>query len=77
MSLVAVLRASNRSQPNTVTEIRYGSRNSTVRDHVMITGCNGTPAHQAGNEFRHGTGCRPECQSWAVDGHMSQEPELA
>ena len=31
------LRASNRSQPNTVTEIRYSSPNSTARDYVMIT----------------------------------------
>jgi hypothetical protein len=38
MFLAAVGRASNPSQPNTVTEIRYRSRNSTVRDHVMITG---------------------------------------
>jgi hypothetical protein len=33
-SLAAALRASNRSQPNTVTEIRYSSPNSTARDHV-------------------------------------------
>ena len=38
MSLVAVLRASNPSQPITVTKIRYSSRNSTVRDHAMIAG---------------------------------------
>ena len=38
MFLAAVLRVSNPSQPNTVTEIRYSSRNSTVRDHAMITG---------------------------------------
>jgi hypothetical protein len=37
MSLAAVLRASNRSQPNTAHEVRYSSRNSTVGDHVMIT----------------------------------------
>jgi hypothetical protein len=36
MSLAAVLRASNLSQPNTVTEIRYSSRNSTARDHAMF-----------------------------------------
>jgi hypothetical protein len=36
--LAAVLQASNPSQPNTVTQIRYSSRNSTARDHVMITG---------------------------------------
>lgn len=35
MSLAAALRASNSSQPNTVTAIRYSSRNSTARDHVM------------------------------------------
>ena len=37
MSLAGVLRASNLSQPNTVTEIRYTSQNSTARDHLMIT----------------------------------------
>jgi hypothetical protein len=37
MSLAAVRRASNPSQPKIVTEIRYSSRNSTARDHVMIT----------------------------------------
>jgi hypothetical protein len=35
--LAAVLRASNPSQSNTVTEIRYSSRNSTARDHVTLT----------------------------------------
>jgi hypothetical protein len=42
-----VLRASNPSQPNTVTQIRYSSRNSTVRDHVMIAGMqrNTRPPH--------------------------------
>lgn len=35
--LAAVPRASNRSQPTTVTEIRYSSRNSMAGDHVMIT----------------------------------------
>jgi hypothetical protein len=38
MSLAAVLRASNPSQPNTVTQIRYSSRDSTARDHVTIAG---------------------------------------
>lgn len=38
MSLAAVLRVSNPSQPNTVTQIRYSSRNSTACDHVMIAG---------------------------------------
>ena len=37
MSLAAVLRASNLSQPKIVTEIKYSSRNSTARDHVMLT----------------------------------------
>jgi hypothetical protein len=37
MSLAAVLRASNPSQPNTVTQIRYSSRDSTARDHAMFT----------------------------------------
>jgi hypothetical protein len=38
MSLAAVLRASSLSQPSTVTEIRYSSRNSTANDHAMIAG---------------------------------------
>jgi hypothetical protein len=37
MSLAAVLRASNLSQPNIVTEIKYSSRNSTACDHVTLT----------------------------------------
>jgi hypothetical protein len=37
MSLAAVLPANSLSQPNIVTEIRYSSRNSTARDHVMLT----------------------------------------
>jgi hypothetical protein len=36
--LAAVLRVSNLSQPNTVTQIRYSSRNSMARDHVTIAG---------------------------------------
>jgi hypothetical protein len=36
-SLAAALRASNLNQLNTTQEIRYGSRNSPVRDHDMIT----------------------------------------
>jgi hypothetical protein len=56
VSLAAVLRASNPSQPNTVTAIRYSSRNSTARDHVMITEIQRTPGHHQGNEFWHGTG---------------------
>jgi hypothetical protein len=38
VSLVAALRASSPSQPNTVTEIRYSSRNSTGRDPAITTG---------------------------------------
>jgi hypothetical protein len=45
MSLAAPPRASSLSQPNTVTEIRYNSRNSTAHDHSMITRCSGTPGH--------------------------------
>jgi hypothetical protein len=37
--LVAVLLASNPSQPNSLIVIRYSSQNNTVRDHVMITWC--------------------------------------
>ncbi|MGP4017682.1 hypothetical protein [Saccharopolyspora sp. 5N708] len=36
--MVAVRRANNPSQPNTVTDVRYNSRNTTIRDHGMITG---------------------------------------
>ena len=55
MFLAAVGQASNPSQPNTVTEIRYRSRNSTARDHIMITEMHETPGHYADNEFWHGT----------------------
>ncbi len=36
VSLVAALRASSLSQPNTRTAIKYSSRNSTVRNHAVI-----------------------------------------
>jgi hypothetical protein len=36
MSLAAAPRANNLSQLNTVTEIKYSSRNSTARDYSMI-----------------------------------------
>src|SRR3954463_1667774 len=48
--LAAVLLASSPSQPNSLTVIRYCSRNTTVRDHVMITLCHGrrrSPPHVA------------------------------
>jgi hypothetical protein len=56
MSLAAALRASNPSQPNTVTEIKYNSLNSTALDHGQITGTKETPGHLLCDEFWHGTG---------------------
>jgi hypothetical protein len=55
MSLAAVLRASNPSQPKIVTEIKYSSRNSTACDHVMLHGVSETPSHRMYNEYWHGT----------------------
>lgn len=53
MSFAAVLRASNRSQPNTVIEIRYRSRNSTTCDPAMITmSCRN---HRSPHVYRFGT----------------------
>jgi hypothetical protein len=42
--LAAVGRASNPSQPNTVTDARYNSRNTTTRDHGVIAELNENPA---------------------------------
>jgi hypothetical protein len=56
MSLAAVLRVSNLSQPNTVTEIRYSSWNNTSRDHGLTMGIKETAGHHIGDEFWHGTG---------------------
>jgi len=56
--LAAVLRVSNPSQPNTVTEIRYSSRNSTAHDHGLTMGVKETAGHRIGDEFWHGTGSR-------------------
>lgn len=55
MSLTAAPRASNPSQPNTVTEIKYSSLNSTTRDHGPSTGTKETPGHRLCDEFWHGT----------------------
>jgi hypothetical protein len=44
-------RVSSPSQPNTVTESRYSSRNSTARDHGLITGTAETPGHRTHDEF--------------------------
>jgi hypothetical protein len=52
-----VLRVSNPSQPNTVTQIRYSSRNSTARDPAMITERHETPGHLTCDEFGTRTGC--------------------
>ena len=38
MSLTAAPQASNPTQPNTVTEIKYSRLNSTAPDHGTITG---------------------------------------
>jgi hypothetical protein len=51
MSLVAAPRANNLSQLNTVTEIKYSSRNSTVRDHSMIPVRVETPVHGPARSF--------------------------
>jgi hypothetical protein len=51
MSLVAAARANNLSQLNTVTEIKYSSRNSTDRDHSMIAVSGETPAHGPARSF--------------------------
>jgi hypothetical protein len=51
MSLVAPPRANNLSQLNTVTEIKYSSRNSTVRDHSMIPVRVETPVHGPARSF--------------------------
>jgi len=56
MSLAAALRASNLSQPNTVTEIRYSSRNSTARDHARSLTINETAGYPTSEEFWHLTG---------------------
>jgi hypothetical protein len=45
MSLAAAARANNRSQLNTVTEIKYSSLSSTIRDHPMIAVKGETPVH--------------------------------
>jgi hypothetical protein len=47
--LAAVLRMSSPSQPNTVTEIRYSSRNSTASDHGLIAGTAETPGQRTGD----------------------------
>lgn len=56
MFLAAAPRASNPSQPNTVTQIKYSRLNSTATDHGTITGAKETPGHRLCDEFWHGTG---------------------
>jgi hypothetical protein len=51
MSLAAAARANNRSQLNTVTEIKYSSRNNTARDHSMIPVRGETPVHGPRRSF--------------------------
>ena len=55
MSLATVLRPSSPSQLNTVTQIRYSSRNSAASDHAMITGGRRNANSPRGDEFWHGT----------------------
>jgi hypothetical protein len=64
MSWAAALRASNPSQPNTVTEIKYNSLNGTTLDHGSITGTKETPGHHLCDEFWHGTGGRDTGLTW-------------
>src|SRR5437764_11598397 len=54
-SWAAVLRASNRSQPNTAQQIRYSSRNDTVRDHSMIARAVETRGQLTSGDFWHRT----------------------
>ena len=56
MSLAAVLRASNLSQPKTVPEIKYSRRNDTVCDHLMIARAVETRGQLASGDFWHRTG---------------------
>ena len=58
MSLAAAARANNLSQLNTVTEIKYSSRNSTARDHSMIAARDEICSSWSCAEFWHGTGFR-------------------
>ena len=58
--------ASSPSQPNTVTEIRYISRNSTTRDHGVITCTVETPGHGMSDGSWHGAGPAPVEKSWRL-----------
>ncbi len=51
MSLAAAARANDRSQLNTMTKIKYSSRNNTVRDHSMIAVKGETPVHGPARSF--------------------------
>ena len=51
MSLAAVLRANNPSQPNIVTEIKYSSQNSTACDHVTLTSSELNPSSSCTSSF--------------------------
>jgi hypothetical protein len=51
MSLAAAARANNRSQLNTVTEIKYSSRNNTAHDHSMIAVKGETPVQGPARSF--------------------------
>jgi hypothetical protein len=54
---------SNLSQPNTVHEVIYSSRNITTRDHVVITSIGQAPGHRSYDEFWHLTRSRDR-PSW-------------
>ena len=47
--LAAALRVSRPSQPNSLTVVRFSSRNNTTGDHVMITEAAKTAGHTCGD----------------------------
>ena len=74
MSLAAVLRASNPNQLNTVTQIRYGSRNSTAWDHGLRTGTKETPDQDLCGSF--GTAHAYDVHHARVIGRMEPAPGI-
>jgi hypothetical protein len=74
--LAAALRASSLSQPNSLSVIRYSSRNDTTGDHVIIAWVAEAAGHHSCNESWHATGDfddrirhRAEGILAALDGH--------
>jgi hypothetical protein len=51
MSLAAAAQANNLNQLNTVTEIKYGSRNRRTHDHSMIAVSGETSVHDPARSF--------------------------